>query len=681
MFGPRTALAVSICLLVCVSATATTKIPPDAAVLTDVVDTLDVIADRPDPYDAIRELSTFATVHEIGDARGGVVSVADVLEEGAGVDVKRYGGLGAYSTASIRASSPAQVEICMDGVPLRSPQWGVVNLSDLPLSSVERVEVYRSGAPIGLGVAGIGGVINLVTRPAGEDLLGCSVSTGSHGTLGADILKAGRLRSVGYLASFHHLRSEGDFTYVDHHGTPETTDDDAFVTRENNQFQQSGLFLRIAPPSFRGWRFDLSDDLFVKESGIPGIENVHIKSAHFDVLRNMLRGSLDSPLLVGSALELRAMGFHQHQRDRFYNPDDEVGLSRSDTDNRSTAAGVNLLGTLHWYRGRQVVRLFSELRHERYIPEDMNPNIGVGFTRKRRVTTLNAEDRVLLWGESLALVVGYHYQEAVDNYAGPVPFGAPPAPLDEPHWSVAHGPSFGLRWSPEPALVVKANRARYGRFPTMLELFGANGYVVGNAELRPEEGTTTDVGVVLRAERPGVVSYVLEAAVFLSERDDLITFLQNSQKSVKAFNLESARVAGLELSARCAWERGLELSVSYTREDARNTGPSPIYHGKRIPYVPQDKLFVRTALATGRITFRYDYHFESDTYRDRANLSENMSPARHLHGVGARVELTESLALDAHVQNVFDAAVADVDGYPLPGRTFYVTLKFAVGPN
>jgi len=507
------------------------------------------------------------------------------------------------------------------------------------------------------------------------------VSAGSHGTLGADVLKSGRLRSVGYLASFHYLRSEGDFTYVDHHGTPENTDDDAVVQRENNQFQQSGLFLRVVPPPFRGWQLELSDDLFVKESGIPGIENVHITSAHFDVLRNMLRGSIGSPLLAGSALELRATGFHQHQRDRFYNPDDEVGLSRSDTDNRSTATGVNLLGTLHWYRGRQVVSLFSELRDERFVPEDMNPNIGVGFTRKRRVSTLNAEDRVLLLGESLALVVGYHYQEAVDNYAGPVPFGAPPAALDEPNWTVAHGPSLGLRWSPAPSLVVRANRARYGRFPTMLELFGANGYVVGNAELLPEEGTTTDVGFVLRSERPGVASSVLEAAVFLSERDDLITFLQNSQKSVKAFNLESARVAGLELSARCAWERGLELSVSYTLEEARNTGPSPIYHGKRIPYVPRDKLFVRTALATGRVTFRYDYHFESDTYRDRANLPENMSPARHLHGVGARVELTDDLALDAQVQNVFDVAVADVEGYPLPGRTFYMTLKFAAGPD
>ncbi|MCK4511614.1 TonB-dependent receptor, partial [bacterium] len=138
---------------------------------------------------------------------------------------------------------------------------------------------------------------------------------------------------------------------------------------------------------------------------------------------------------------------------------------------------------------------------------------------------------------------------------------------------------------------------------------------------------------------------------------------------------------GLELSARCAWELGLELSVSYTREEARNTGPSPIYHGKRIPYVPQDKLFVRTAFGAGRVTFRHEYHFEGDTYRDRANLPENMSPARHLHGVGARVELTEGLALDAQVQNVFDAAVADVEGYPLPGRTFYVTLKFATGLN
>jgi iron complex outermembrane receptor protein len=240
MFGPRTALAVPVCLLACISATATTKTLPDADVRTYVVDTLDVTADRPDPYDAIRELSTFATVHEIGDARGGVVSIADVLEEGAGVDVKRYGGLGAFSTVSIRASSPAQVEIYLDGAPLRSPQWGVVNLSELPLSSIERVEVYRSGAPVGLGVAGIGGVINLVTRPAGEDLLGCSVSTGSHGTFGADVLKSGRLRSVGYLASFHHLRSEGNFTYVDRHGTPENIDDDTVVERENNRVCSCG---------------------------------------------------------------------------------------------------------------------------------------------------------------------------------------------------------------------------------------------------------------------------------------------------------------------------------------------------------------------------------------------------------------------------------------------------------
>jgi hypothetical protein len=95
MLGPRAALAVPILLLACISATATTKIPPDAGVLTDVVDTVRVVADRPHPLDAIRERSTFATVHEIGDARSGVVGVADVIEEGAGVDVKRYGGLGA----------------------------------------------------------------------------------------------------------------------------------------------------------------------------------------------------------------------------------------------------------------------------------------------------------------------------------------------------------------------------------------------------------------------------------------------------------------------------------------------------------------------------------------------------------------------------------------------------------
>jgi iron complex outermembrane receptor protein len=674
-------------LFVCLLLSILTAAPParaddagDVPTLTGVVDTVDVVADRPEPLET---LSTFAVVHEVEPA-GGIATVAEVVESGVGTHVRRYGGLGAYSTASIRASSPGQVEVYMDGVPLMAGQWGVTNLSDLPLDGLERVEVYRGGAPFDFGTPGVGGVINLVTRPVGGRSSFAALTGGSHGTWKLDLMQSGSLRGIGYFASFDHLRSEGDFDYLDRHGTPENPDDDEIVARTNNDFEQSDLLVRVELPAWRGWRLDLANDVFTKESGVPGIENVHIRSVRYEVFRNIARASLESPLLAG-AFEFRATGFHQHRRDRFFNPDDEVGFNRSDTDDVGRAYGANAAVTAHWHAARQVLRMFAETRRERFTPTDLNPAIGEGFTRRRSSMSLSAEDRLFV-GESLELTVGYRLQESVDNYTGPVPFGSPPVPRDEPNWSTFHGPSFGARWRVTPRVTARANRTRYARFPSMIELFGASGTVVGNPELTPEEGTTTDAG--LAVDLGGVFGRTVTAAraeltLFRAERDDLITFLQNSQRTVKAINIESARVEGAELSAAASVgrreQRGrLDVTAAYTYQDARNTGPSPVYHDRRLPYEPEHALFVRTGYDRGRVRVWHEYRFEGESYRDRANLPENRSPSRHLHGLGLAVELVRGLAtVRAEVANLMDERLVDVEGYPLPGRTYSIGIEVA----
>jgi outer membrane cobalamin receptor len=638
----------------------------------DVVDTVDVVAERPL---RVEIAPTFATAHDVTGSAETLITVADVIEAGAGVHVRRYGGLGAYAAPSIRASSPGQVEVYLDGIPIQSAQWGVTNLADLPLDGLERIEVYRGGAPTGFGTPGIGGVINLVTEAGGRGRSLASVSVGSYDTWKVDLLRSGRLGSLAYLASYHHLQSEGDFEYLDRHGTPENPDDDAIVRRENNAFRQSDGLLKLTPEPIAGWRLEIADEVYRKESGVPGIENVPIRGVHFEVRRNIARATIEPPPLAGGAAGLRAAVFHQYRRDLFFNPDDEVGFNRSDTDNRATAYGGNLETTLRWLGNRHTVRLFGEVRRERFTPEDMNPKIGVGFTRARRASTISAEDRLVLLGDRLELVVGYRYQEAVDNYSGPVPFGQPPVPRDEPHWSTFHGPTYGLRWWFASNVAVKANRTRYARFPTMLELFGASGYVQGNPELSQEVGTTTDAGIVIRSAGDERGSSLVEAVLFWADREDLIVFLQNSQRTVKAENLESAHVEGVELTARRAWSGGLAVSSSYTLQYATNEGPSPVFHGKRLPYEPRHDLYLRTSYGAGRLGVWHEYHYESESYRDRANLPENLSPASHVQNVGVRWQLVRGLvAATAEIRNLADERIVDVEGFPLPGRTFYLTL-------
>ncbi len=693
--GRRFACVVAATMLFAPMASASDAPPP---LLKGVVDTLEVVSDRPELLESI---PTFATVHYISSELERVTSVSDVIEQGAGVHVRRYGGLGSYSTASIRASSPGQVEVYLDGVPMNSATYGSANLADLPLDGLERIEVYRGGAPVGFGTPGIGGVVNLVTRPPEGGAAGAVLSAGSYETYRIDLTRSGSLSwrnasggaaaeapghvgptgarggvsgttpDLRYALTLHHLQSEGDFEYLDHHGTPENTDDDEIVARENNAFRQTDLVLRLDGGPWAGWNFEASNQAFWKRSGVPGIENVHIKSVHYTVFRNTARLSIEPPRLAGGSLSFRLGAFHVSTRDRFHNPEDEVGFDRWDSDDRGWSYGANLKTTYDWHAARQSLSLFGESRRERFIPESENPNVGVGFTRKRDEVSLAAEDRAFPFGERLELVLGYRYQEAVDNYAAPPPFGGPPEPLDELHRTNSHGPSYGARLKLLPGVVLKANRTEYARFPSMLELFGSSGYIEGNAELEPERGTTTDVGLLLS----GTNEASLELVFFRADREDLIVFLQNSQRTVKAFNLDEASVRGAEVTARRSWPCGIGVSASYTFQDARNEGPSPIYDGKRLPYEPRDDLFVRAQWEGGRLALWHEYHHQGETYRDRANLEENMSPASDVHNAGLRVDVVpDELSMSFEVRNLTDERIVDVEGYPLPGRTFYATL-------
>jgi len=76
-----------------------------------------------------------------------VDTVADVLSDAAGVTVRRLGGPATWSILSIRGSSANEVQMYLDGIPLSRARNETVNLSNLPLDSLERIEVYRGTTP------------------------------------------------------------------------------------------------------------------------------------------------------------------------------------------------------------------------------------------------------------------------------------------------------------------------------------------------------------------------------------------------------------------------------------------------------------------------------------------------------------------------------------------------------
>ena len=120
--------------------------------LGEVLVTAPPISQTAPPGDA----TAFATVIDTRSAPTLVETLSDALADTVGVQVRRFGGLGDFTTVSVRGFSPRQVQVYLDGVPLARADNDTVDLSDLPLDTVERIEVYRGSTPLRFAQAGPG---------------------------------------------------------------------------------------------------------------------------------------------------------------------------------------------------------------------------------------------------------------------------------------------------------------------------------------------------------------------------------------------------------------------------------------------------------------------------------------------------------------------------------------------
>ena len=104
--------------------------------------------------------------------------MADALESVPGVDVVRYGAFGATTSVGIRGSSSQQVLVLVDGLPVAGSQIDDVDLEQIPVSGIDRIEVVEGGGSTLYGSGSIGGVINIITASA-TARSSATISTGS----------------------------------------------------------------------------------------------------------------------------------------------------------------------------------------------------------------------------------------------------------------------------------------------------------------------------------------------------------------------------------------------------------------------------------------------------------------------------------------------------------------------
>jgi iron complex outermembrane recepter protein len=658
-----------------------------------------VVAPRATTPTANADPTAAATAVDTRAAPTTAVSLADVLDTVPGVQVRRFGGVGEYSTVSIRGYAPGAVQFYLDGVPLSRAQNETVNLADLPLDAVERVEVYRGTTPIGFLRSGPGGVVNIVTRrPGDQPVTAASLGYGSYDYRKLDVTRAATHGAWDYLAFAHYLGSEGDFPFINDRGTtagPGGRNDDIEQRRSNNAFNLVDGTIRIGWRPSPGARFAFTNETFYRTGGLAGVGNRQTRRAHQATFRELahLDGTLTPSWSWPTTFDLS--GYTVLEQSALRIPIDELGFGRADRDTQTLTSGGQVLARTQ-IGTHQLASMLVGGAYEQFSATD-RLCLRARPTRTRSTVTVAVQDEVVLFDDRVALVPSLRFEHLASAF---------PADPCQPRvlrrsgrvvqdlWS----PHLGVRVQVQPWLTLLANGGQYERAPNFGELFGEEGRVRGNPALRNERARNLDAGA--RITLPALVSWLDEATfeyTFFDARiENLIQLVSLSASVASPLNIGRGYIHGHEFGVRSRWFDRWSLQATYTHQspfDRSAADQDRTNRGRRLPGRPADDLYARLELVwsptrplpvgawaarlwPGRLW--YDVNWIGENFLDRANRTP--IAARELHGLTLDLALPlPRLRLALEAKNLSDNRTRDVLGYPVPGRTFYATLSWGFG--
>ncbi|MEP6634171.1 MAG: TonB-dependent vitamin B12 receptor, partial [Luteimonas sp.] len=576
--------------------------------------------------------------------RSQATSLPDLLRGRAGINLSNQGGAGKLSTVFLRGTESDHVLVLIDGVRVSSATSGLTAFQDIPLASVDRIEIVRGPRSSLYGSDAIGGVIQIFTRRRrGGFEPRMSATVGSHGYADG---------SIGFDGGSARAWFGLDATYQNDEGID----------------------------ACRGIGFPVFAGCFTVEPDRDAYRNRSLS----------LRGGVDaSDTLHFEANALRAEGRNEYDGDftnlskvvqqliggkARWQPSSRVDLQF--TAGRNTDASDNFL---HKNGSDFAAGFFSTDRDSATLQGDFgiakNQLLTFGLDWLRdRVDSDTAYDRTRRDNRA-----------ALAQYQGT--FGAQQIEASLRHddneqfgghttGSAAWGIALSERWR------ITAGYGTAFKAPTLNDLYfpAFGGLPTSNPDLRPETSKTWEVGTAYHGERTHARLDAFDTTV-----KDLIAL----DASFVPQNLDRARIRGAEAEFGVDSLFGWEANAQISYVDPRNRTHTIEVFIPVAPFVTEapnsddGNLLARRARTTARIDldrgigkFRFGITAlaEGARYDDGANT-------RPLGGFAtldlrAEYSLTPSWSLRARIANVLDKRYETSSYYNQHGREAFFTVQY-----
>jgi vitamin B12 transporter len=579
------------------------------------------------------------SVLDAGEIRAlGKRSVADLLKTLPGLLVEEQGGPGGLTAVSIRGGEANFTLVLLDGVPVNDPtntRGGGLDFANLNSTLVERIEVVRGTQSTIYGSDAVAGVINIVTRrPAQGHSQSARAEVGEDGYYSLGFGARGQLAEVDYTIDLSR-RDDGDPT-------------------PGSERESDSANINI------GWRVNEKNELKTLYRYVEGD-----RTSYPEQSGGPLYAVVDDLDDIDYEDQLISLGWRYE-----INPGwtSNLSLSRFEHDETFLSPGV-------------------------FPYTDVPPNATeTDFTRDQ-----------LRWVNSIALAESYHldvgadYRDEDGESVGYLEYFGNQLPTNFELDRSSNGVFVDITAQPSEGVLLRGSvrhdepedfdsetswqlgssleldggvslSANWGEAYKLPSFFALGHALVGNADLKPEQGESWDIGLHWQAnEELGV-----GVTWFNNDYEDLVDFDETTFQNVNRNNVETE---GAEVEA--LWEPGdgfrARFSGTYTDIDVK--GEDTVLTGRPEWLAGVVLVWQLAEDWSSALDYRYVGEQWATSLHTGDDLREELD-GYHRVDLSLRWQLVPAWLVQLALDNALDEDYETAVGFEGPGRAVRLGVQF-----